>query len=344
MDVYGTDQLIPFKPLISLRQWANQIFDDAPTYNHIREYLEDLENNNYEWGNEYGLITDIVKSIKDEIFEREDGHLIRNPDHVHFRELGRIDCLPLLLIPDHDLNIAPIDININTDFIFDILGSYCPDHNSISIDYERLKQYLVIINELNNTDYTEEELLSLIVNHQYGHYLAANTSITFGESDFIHVFNAAFQEIYAQLVCHILVNRIGSKREQKLFKLINDNQSAIYRHFQNDNFRFVRENPEYLPYFLFRARKIYAQSNPLHGQTVRITIEQILDIAPQSKIDIEEAEREILSEIQENLFKAGVFDDKLSRNTGLDSRLFVGFYYCCDHREDAKGGVDPWPH
>lgn len=341
IEIYGFDQLIPFKHILSLRHIDNQLNSDKPKYESIHEYILDLENNNYDDINGYhGTIKDLEKEIKTFIygFNTSDGCLIHHPNHIHFRHISNHEIYNNIPIDNGFVHDYDEDfININTPYLLDVLGTFCPEHNSISVDITKVSKLIENIANNGLGDFHEEDLVYIVAMHEYGHYLSQNTSITLGDEDFVRVRNHYFQEIFAQIVCCFFVIKKGCNNIVKLFKLIIENQPEVYRLFENSEFLSFTEKPNssFLPYFLYLARHTYLINQDL----------KLEDLQYLAKIDYNniiangKLNNEILGKVQTNLEKNNCLS---FYSGGLIIDMFPGYYFCCDPKRDpSRAGQDP---
>jgi hypothetical protein len=349
--IFGTKELIPFKPILALDLGLlDQGMSDPqlPKHQSIIDYLHVLSKNNYV---ETAPIINYSDAIDNVVFGKDstEGHLIRHPWHVHFRNIDWNDVLVANNLNENiqfpELEIA--NITADTQFLFDFLGLYCSTHNSILIDYIKISRIIESLNEENgNHSFFEEDLVDIIAYYAYGRSLIFNTSITLGiNMDATTITNVRFNKIFAQLVCTITINRIweidnNEERSTRLKTLHNrlcENQPEIYKLFKATQFEIFEKSPGLLPYFLYFARK--AENEGVLDDNAMIQFSQ--DIQNEEfKAGIE---REILIEIDVNCKRDGIFDNSDSKSYYLDSRAFIGYEDCICIPRRTGAGRDPFP-
>ena len=154
--IYGTKELIPFKPLQAL---ALGLLDQGmaepqlPKHQSINDYLTDLSNNNYTETNP----STFLKNIERELFgiDNPEGHLINHPDHVHFRKTPPIF---------HHIGPLQEQVSADTPFIFDWSVIYRIYNNSIIMDNDIINKLFESLKAENGNPslYEEQDLFEVM--------------------------------------------------------------------------------------------------------------------------------------------------------------------------------------
>jgi len=362
----------------SLQEYLNDLENNDYFRKEFEEYgqwVENIEPSNYLDLSDEKKNKAIERAIIDEIYGfKTEERYIHNPDHIHFTKrvisfdnTNNLGCEDLFIDENNgrlsiyrwgDTGVASLTPHIlplpslhtngyyNSGLMRHSLGYYCTEHKSIILNLNSIQECLVHIEGQFNMEFTESDLIYVVSIHLYGHYLAANASITFGEEDKVHVFSNEFEILFAQLVCldtlyildvknaekscgnnfateDVLTEKLNQiKQRQELFILLLEHQPPLYSTFSLPIFQTLRDNFKLLPFFLLRCKKLYKSNGNL------ISLLEIEQIASEiDKLNIEEENELLLKEIEANFTKALVFGEHSNDGT-LNKNLFAGHKYC----------------